>query len=226
MDKTLDLRGLICPEPVLRTKKLLDDQSIQKVEAIVESDINVNNLKRLAKSLRMEARSEKKGESFIVTLERIKDDGTKAAGKKDVDIPNNSSETNISHLHAEDGLHASRSDSNEQTVGTVVFIGKDSLGEGDQEFSKTLISLFLQTMYDGGHRPRAILMANTGVRLLSRNSASLKVLQDFRQASVEVLACGLCVEFYKLKDEIPVDQITNMFAICEYMFAADKLIVP
>jgi hypothetical protein len=81
-------------------------------------------------------------------------------------------------------------------------------------------------MFDGGHRPRAILLANTGVRLLSRDSASLKVLEDFRQASVEVLACGLCVEFYKLKDEIPADQITNMFAICEYMFAADKLIVP
>src|ERR1700733_12621533 len=108
MEKTLDLRGLICPEPVLRTKKLLDDQSIQKVEAIVESDINVNNLKRLAKSLKMESRSEKKGESFVVTLERKKD-----AGNLDTD-----SKTNSSHVHTEVGSQASRSGSNEQTVGT------------------------------------------------------------------------------------------------------------
>jgi intracellular sulfur oxidation DsrE/DsrF family protein len=110
------------------------------------------------------------------------------------------------------------------SVGTVVFLGKDKFGEGDEEFSRTLTSIFLQTMYEAGHRPRAILLANTGVRLLAKDSSSHKVLSDFKAAGVEVWACGLCVEYYKLKNEIPIEQITNMFAICEYIFAADRLV--
>src|SRR5262249_36829417 len=70
MEKTIDLLGLLCPAPVLRTKKLRDDTSINKVEALVESEVNVNNLQRLARSLkcRFDAKSEEAG--FRVTLER------------------------------------------------------------------------------------------------------------------------------------------------------------
>ncbi len=222
MEKSLDLRGLICPEPVLRTKKVLDDRNVEKVEALVENDINVNNLTRLAKSLKMKSHSQKKGDCFLVTMERDKDVDVDV----DADAVKNTQQSNMSHAHTEAATVKSAPTADAQTVGTVVFLGKDSFGEGDPVFSKTLISLFLQTMLEGGHRPRAILMANSGVKMLAKDSASLKVLQDFKAAGVEVLACGLCVEFYKLKDEIPVEQITNMFAICEYMFAADKLIVP
>ena len=114
----------------------------------------------------------------------------------------------------------------QEKVGNVVFLGKDKFGEGDSEFSTTLINLFLQTMFESGQRPRAILMANTGVRLMAPESTALKVLNDFKDAGCEVLVCGLCVEFYGLKGKIPVAQIINMFAICEYMFAADKVISP
>ena len=69
-------------------------------------------------------------------------------------------------------------------------------------------------------------MANAGVKLLAPDSPSFKVLDDFKNAGVEVLACGLCVEFYGLKGKIPVEQITNMFAICEFLMVADKVIQP
>lgn len=59
---------------------------------------------------------------------------------------------------------------------------------------------------------------------MTPDSPALKVLNDFKETGCEVLACGLCVEFYGLKGKIPVEQITNMFAICEYIFAADKVI--
>lgn len=34
--KTLDLRGLMCPEPVLRTKKILDQKPEGAVEVLVQ----------------------------------------------------------------------------------------------------------------------------------------------------------------------------------------------
>ncbi len=58
------------------------------------------------------------------------------------------------------------------------------------------------------------------------DSSVYKVLADFTAAGVDVFACGLCVEFYGLKDKIPKEQITNMYAICEYLFSADKVISP
>jgi hypothetical protein len=69
-------------------------------------------------------------------------------------------------------------------------------------------------------------MANAGVKLLAPDSPVLKVLEDFKSRGCEVLACGLCLEFYGLKEKVPKDQITNMFAICEYLFAADKVLQP
>jgi intracellular sulfur oxidation DsrE/DsrF family protein len=69
-------------------------------------------------------------------------------------------------------------------------------------------------------------MLNSGVKLFSENSPFEKVLKDFQESGVEVLACGLCVEFYGLKQVVPKEQITNMFAICEYINAAAKIISP
>ncbi len=50
-------------------------------------------------------------------------------------------------------------------------------------------------------------MANTGVKLMAPDSPTKKVLDDFRDAGVEVLVCGLCVEFYGLKGKITLEQI-------------------
>lgn len=216
-ERQLDLRGLICPEPVLRTKKLLDDASVSKVEAVVDGEINVNNLSRLARSLKLNFASAPRDNNFVVTLER-----TAAASPHGGERIADSGAANA-HAHTSPALSGVEGS---QQVGNVVFLGKDKFGEGDPEFSATLMNLFLQTILESGQRPRAILMANTGVKLMAPDSPALKVLNDFKEAGCDVLACGLCVEYYGLKGKIPVEQITNMFAICEYMFAADKIIQP
>jgi hypothetical protein len=113
-----------------------------------------------------------------------------------------------------------------QKVGTIVFISKDTFGEGDRDFSASLLNVFLQTMFDAGHRPRAILMANSGVKLMDPKGAALPVLKNFHDAGCEVLACGLCLDYYLLKESVPTDQVTNMFTICEYLLTADRVVSP
>jgi len=212
MEKTVDLRGLVCPEPVLRTKKLLDDTNVMKVEALVETEINVNNLKRLAGSLKLRFQSQPENDFFRVVLERTQ---TSTAQVQPTTSQRTHEHINVQPVQTIDG-----------TVGTVVFIGKDTFGVGEPDFSANLLNLFLQTLLQSGHKPRAILLANTGVKLLDPEAPTFKVLADFKDAGAEVLACGLCVDFYGLKGKIPTEQITNMFAICEYLMAADKIIQP
>lgn len=204
MKEKLDLRGLVCPEPVIATKKALDRTEVESVEAFVDDDICVANLERLAKSAKVSISVKDMSGFFSVLI-----------CKQGIEM----------QAEIDSASKAEKKTSKDPSkTGTVVFLSKDELGSGDPDFSKTLLSVFLQSMYEGGHRPRAILMANTGVRLLSQTAPSKKVLDDFRASGTEVLACGLCVEFYGLKEEIAREQITNMFAICEYLNAAEKLI--
>lgn len=210
----IDLRGLTCPEPVIRTKKLFDNPDLARVEALVDDDVCVNNLQRLARSMKAHFAVEARQGHFSVTLERAGTGSEKTA----------TALASVEHTHPQVSARGTKDSSS--AVGTVVFLTKDHLGEGDPEFSKTLINLFLQSLFEGGHRPRAILLINTGVRLLGKNSQALKVLKDFKAEGVEVLACGLCVDFYGVKEDVPKEQITNMFAITEYLFAADRLIQP
>ncbi len=210
----LDLRGLMCPEPVLRTKKVLDGKPKGKVEVLVDSDINVMNLSRLANSLGLKLESEQNQDGFRVLI------GTQPTEKVEP-----------GHIHSHiDAVTGGSTQTNGTAKGiettTVVFISKDTFGEGDRDFSVNLLNVFLQTMLEAGHRPQAILLANTGVRLMDPDSSVRKVLQDFQQAGVQVFACGLCVEFYGLKDKIAKEQITNMYAICEYLFSAGKVLSP
>ncbi|MBX9686120.1 MAG: sulfurtransferase-like selenium metabolism protein YedF [Candidatus Obscuribacterales bacterium] len=206
MNEKLDLRGKLCPEPVIATKKVLDKKEVESIEALVDDEICVANLERLARSQKVHISVKKESGFYAVSLSRNLQ--TQA-------------DANIAGLP-----EAGQGAPDNSKTGTVLFITRETLGEGDAEFGKTLLGVFLQSMYESGHKPRAILLSNSGVKLLSSSSSSKKVLEDFKAGGSEVLACGLCVEFYGLKAEIATEQITNMFAICEYLNAADKLIQP
>lgn len=231
MKKTVDLRGLMCPEPVLRAKKLLDDAAVQEVDALVESEVNVNNLQRLAKSMKVQFSSMAADGHFKINLAKQSLENanlhTSAQGVDKAEAAHSATATVPSHRHATNAeTKGNNAGAANTEVGTVVLLSKDKFGEGDPDFSNNLLNMFLQTLLQSGHRPRAILMANTGVKLFDPETSTYKVLNDFVEAGVEVLACGLCVEYYGLKEKIPVQRITNMFAICEFLMAADKVIQP
>ena len=203
MKKELDLRGLTCPEPVLRTKKVIDDQTIQTVEVLVDSEVNVENLARLARSQNFAFSKDLSGDHFTVKL--IRDASTQIMTQTET-----ATET--------------------ASGGTIIFITRDTFGQGastnDHDFSLNLMNVFLQTALKSGHKIRAVLLANSGVKLMDPQGAHHQVLQEIKQSNVEVLACGLCLDYYGLKDKVPVEQVTNMFAICEYLFAAQKVLSP
>jgi selenium metabolism protein YedF len=228
---TLDLRGLMCPEPVLRTKKILDQKPEGAVEVLVDSDINVMNLTRLANSLGLSLQSKESNEGYVVVIDSKKESQDKHKSHVSQESQQ-SQESKLSKLsitsNDSEATNAKKQENHSgQTRKTsVIFIAKDTFGEGDRDFSVNLLNVFLQTILQAGHRPQAILLANTGVRLMDPDSSIRKVLDDFKAEGVEVFACGLCVEFYGLKDKVKPEQITNMYAISEYLFSADKVISP
>lgn len=225
MKKTLDLRGLTCPEPVLRTKKLIDDQSLSCIEILVDSEVNVQNLTRLGNSQKLTVHSEANNEHFKVVLQR-----SSTTAKEDSSAVHSHELTTYQHSNSSTG--------NSQTLvssGTIILISRNSFGASDhnsekvsedQDFSANLLNLFLQTLLQSGHEPRAILMVNSGVKLMDPDGPYIKVLNELREKGIEVLACGLCLDYYGLKSKVEIEQVTNMFAICEYLFSAGRIISP
>jgi len=51
LDKTVDARGLLCPEPVLLTKKAIEKQLSGTVNVLVDNNAAKENVTRLANNM-------------------------------------------------------------------------------------------------------------------------------------------------------------------------------
>src|SRR5271155_2930939 len=110
----------MCPEPVLAAKKMLDDPEVQSVSCIVDDEVNVQNLERLAVYFKASAKVKKEQGFFVVEINR-----KTLAGVNETSMPS------AAVLNApEKGMPAGG--------GTIIFIAKDSFGEGEHEFSRLL----------------------------------------------------------------------------------------
>jgi selenium metabolism protein YedF len=109
--------------------------------------------------------------------------------------------------------------------GYTVFIAKSHLGEGDRELGTNLMRMALYTLSELTDPPNNILLMNSGVKLAAsfdrQVTDSLKTLED---KGTEILICGACADWYDLKDQIEVGEISNMYEILERMIASEKVI--
>lgn len=70
MIKKIDVRGLECPQPVVRTKKALDHLQEGVLEVIVDNEAASKNLQRLAESSGCIISVKKEKDDFIVTIKK------------------------------------------------------------------------------------------------------------------------------------------------------------
>jgi len=66
MKKTLDARGLSCPEPVIRLKKVID--GADEIELLVDNQACVDNCRRFAQSKGFRAKVDGGSGQFTMTL--------------------------------------------------------------------------------------------------------------------------------------------------------------
>jgi len=67
---------------------------------------------------------------------------------------------------------------------------------------------------------------NSGVKLPRGGCEVLEDLQQFQAKGVEILSCGSCLDFYKLREKMSVGPISNMYDIIQSSLEADRLIRP
>lgn len=68
MKKTVDARGLSCPEPVIMTKQALENQDVDEVLAIVDNRAALENIARMVKTLNYESMIEEQEGSYFINI--------------------------------------------------------------------------------------------------------------------------------------------------------------
>ena len=198
--------GDACPIPVVKTKNAIRELGGSgAVEVSVDNEIAVQNLLKMAKQKEYEASFEKKSNTeYIVT---VNVNGGEASEAKPV--------TKTAVKSDEIKLKE-----------TIVVIDSDKMGDGDEEFSKTLLKGFIYALSSQDIPPAKILFYNTGVRITTEGSASIEDLKVLEQAGAKIYSCGACLNNYGLTEKLSVGEVTNMYDIVSYLMEADLVIRP
>ena len=109
---------------------------------------------------------------------------------------------------------------------TVVAIGANVMGSGNEELGKVLIKGFIYTLTQLPKLPKTIIFYNSGAMLSCEDSDSLEDLRWLENQGVEIQTCGTCLNFFELSDKLAVGTVSNMYTIAETLMKADKVIKP
>jgi len=106
---------------------------------------------------------------------------------------------------------------NEQKDSTakVYFFKSDKLGKGADELGDVLIKGFLHTLLETDPLPEKLIFINSGVKIVTENEDAIESLQELEDKGVNILACGTCLDYYGIEDQLAVGEISNMYEIVE-----------
>jgi selenium metabolism protein YedF len=203
---TVNAMGDACPIPVVKTKKAMQAMSEpDTLEVLVDNEIAVQNVTKMAKSSGGDVSSEKIGEKefrVVIKMSQVMTE-LKAQEKESEEVC----------------MPDRRKD-------TVVVISSDRMGSGNDELGKVLLKGFIFATTQLDELPRTMLFYNGGARLTSEGSDSLEDLKNLEAQGVEIMTCGTCLDYYGLKEKLQVGSVTNMYSIVETMNNAAKVIRP
>ena len=200
MAKRLDARGLHCPAPVLLAKDTLERDDLNALEIMVDNESSRENVTRFLASRGFSVTDIQEGADFLLRAER-------AAGTGEAKLPESSARVLPS-----------------TAAKTLVLIGSDRLGSGDDELGRKLMISYIKTLKEMGDELWQLIFVNNGVKLTIEQSDVLPELQEYERSGITILACGTCLNHFGLNDAKRVGQTTNMLDIVTAMQLADKVI--
>ena len=202
---TVDAVGQQCPIPVVKATRALEEMTEPgTLEVLVDNEIAVQNLQRMAAGRRLAARAEKLGEERFRVIVEVPDPAANAAPLEEPAL------TCVPDVRGD----------------VLVAVDTDVMGRGSDELGRTLMKGFLFAVSQLPTLPRTMLFYNGGARLTVEGSASLEDLKNLEAQGVEILTCGTCLNHYGLTDKLAVGGVTNMYTIVEKLAGAGKVVKP
>ena len=198
----VDARGDACPLPVVKAKRAIAElNGAGEVEVLVDNEIAVQNLTKMAQQKGYTYSAEKRTEREYRVLFTVGEPAPETFAAPEACTPD------------------ARTDA-------VVAIASDKMGEGAEELGKTLLKAFVFSLTQQEKLPRTMLFYNGGAALTCEGSPMLEDLRALEAEGVEILTCGTCLNFYGLTERLAVGGVTNMYVIAEKLLHAGNVVKP
>ncbi len=199
----IDARGRPCPQPVLMTKKAVDAGETHLIVA-VDNEGSAQNVVRFAAKHGYVTSIAPRDGDFVVTMSR----GDQPAGE--------SEQRDTAIAYETGGFQVD--------VGQAILISTDTLGRGSDELGGILIQSLLNALAEGDRFPARIVLLNGGVKLVCTGSPVIDMLSNMESRGIDILACGTCLDYFDLKNDVAVGKISNAFEILTTLLEADRVI--
>jgi selenium metabolism protein YedF len=191
--KTIDCRTLACPAPVINVKKAMEEQN--ELRVLLDDGAPRENVTRFARNRGFRVEEERQGDAWALTI---------TAGDT-----------------ASSGTAPAAPATSEGE--RVLLVTSDRLGDGPEELGHLLMRNFIHTLLETTEIPTRIFFMNRGVLLTTEGSDTLEALRKLESLGVEILSCGLCLDFFHLKEKLRVGSTTNMLTTAESVLSANRL---
>ena len=193
---TVDARGLACPQPVIQTRKAM--QQADQIVTLVDNETSLTNVSRMAQKAGWQVNVIPQGDEYRVEL--AKEAATVQA----------------------DTLAVGRAEAVSGPL--VLVVSADAMGRGVEELGQILIRGFFHTLGEVQPLPQTFIFFTTGVKLSCEGSPVLDDLCALETEGVEMLVCGTCLNYLDLADKLAVGQVSNMYDIAETMLRAGRVV--
>jgi selenium metabolism protein YedF len=210
MKRSIDAKGLACPQPVILCRKALTEGDLDEIELVVDNEAARQNVIRFLKFIGaaepvVASRGPVHAISALVT-QAMRDKargGTPAAAR---------------------GEESQGASSERQFAGKTIFLSSDQIGRGEEELGRLLVRGLLHTLGELDLPPRTLVLMNAGVRLATEREETIELLKRIESRGVEILVCGTCLDYFHLLDRLRAGRVSNMYEITEKFLAPDGVV--
>ena len=186
--------GKACPQPVVMAKKALAQAGGGEITVLVDNEIARDNVMKTGEKNGCRVSASPQGKTGFAVTL------LPSSEKKSFPSAKKRAKESIAYLFESD------------------FVGTN------RELGKVLANGFLNAMAELPERKSAIVLISNGVKLAIKKSYVLDRLAGLEQEGVDILICGTCLDFFKIRDKVAVGQISNALEIMECLTAADKVV--
>jgi TusA-related sulfurtransferase len=138
-----------------------------------------------------------------------------------VQVDSEAAKENIARMAKHEGCAVTIKEHGKQ--GFELHLTKPEPGE-KHELGKILVNGFLNAISSLPHKKNSIIFISNGVKLTTRGSYVLEALGKMHDRGYEMLICGTCLDYFKIRDKVKVGTISNAVEIVQTLTHAGKVV--
>ncbi len=209
MNKNLDCRGLACPQPVINTKKALEEiEQGAVLTVIVDNQTAKENVTAFAENSGCSVDVKESGGNFVLEI---------TAQNKSGDLQRSTECNQKAESISQKGQAYPINTS------PVYLITTNSFGQGSPDLGEVLMKSLFTALIEQPC-PESLIFVNSGVYLTTEGSPVIEQLNSLVQKGAQIFSCGTCLNYYKLSEKLLVGKVSNMLEILEQLTKSGKVI--